>query len=211
MRGKRKLVEAVTSLNNGCLLDIGSGTGAFVNEMVKNGWKVTGLEPDPGARAVAQQNYQVRLEHSDSLNELEDGSFDAITLWHVLEHVHELHQYMSVLKKLLKDKGKLFIAVPNYTSKDAIIYKNNWAGYDVPRHLYHFSPLSMKKLLEKHGLKLLREKPMWYDSFYLSILSNKQKKGSSNLSLAFLNGLRSNFRAWRDVERCSSVIYIVGK
>jgi SAM-dependent methyltransferase len=142
---------------------------------------------------------------------LPSASFDAITLWHVLEHVHDLQGYMAQLKNLLKENGRLFIAVPNYTSKDAAIYKEDWAAWDVPRHLYHFSPRSMKTLVEKHGLKIVEYKPMWFDSFYVSMLSSKYRNGRTNLVASFLNGLRSNIKAMGNVQRCSSVIYIIGK
>lgn len=211
LRGKRKLVNRLTGLTKGELLDIGSGTGAFVNEMMKNGWKVTGLEPDPDARKVAKQSYDLKLEHTDQLKTMTNESFDAITLWHVLEHVHDLHQYLEKLRNLIKKDGRIFIAVPNYRSMDSAIYQDNWAAYDVPRHLYHFSPASMKKLLEKHQLKLLHQKPMWFDSFYISMLSSRYRKGRTNLPAAIINGMRSNLKAMRDKEFCSSIIYVAGR
>ncbi|MBK5272555.1 MAG: class I SAM-dependent methyltransferase, partial [Bacteroidia bacterium] len=202
----------------GELLDIGSGVGTFVNEMKQHGWKSKGLEPENNARKAAKNLYGLELMGTDELNKLPSNSFDAITLWHVLEHVHDLKGYMYRLKTLLNENGKLFIAVPNYTSKDAAIYKEYWAAYDVPRHLYHFSPMAMQVLIEKNGLKLLQSKPMWYDSFYISLLSSKYKKarlqngqGKANILSAFWNGLRSNFLAMNDVRKCSSVIYIISK
>lgn len=209
LRQKRKLVERITKRNSGSLLDMGSGTGAFVHEMTDAGWNVTGLEPDEGARNIADESFNVKLKDINAFFNLPDESFDAITMWHVLEHVHDLQGYISRLKKLLKPGGAIFIAVPNYTSADAVIYKEHWAAYDVPRHLYHFSPGSVKRLVEKHGLVLRDYRPMWYDSFYISMLSSQYKNGKTNLFAAFFNGLRSNFRAWSDVKRCSSVIYIV--
>ncbi|HWR32588.1 MAG TPA: class I SAM-dependent methyltransferase [Chitinophagaceae bacterium] len=209
LKKKRKLMENLTGVKSGHLLDVGSGTGAFVNEMNEHGWQVTGLEPDEGARGVARKLYNAELKDITEFYQLPSDNFDAITLWHVLEHVHELFAYVEQLKKLLKVNGKLFIAVPNYTSKDAAIYKEYWAAYDVPRHLYHFSPKSMQVLMEKHGLKLQGYKPMWYDSFYISMLSSKYKNGKSNLIAAFFNGFRSNLNAMGDVKRCSSVIYVV--
>ncbi|OSZ80111.1 methyltransferase type 12 [Chitinophagaceae bacterium IBVUCB2] len=206
---KRKLIINTTGLSRGNLLDVGSGTGAFANEMKQQGWQVTALEPDAGAKAVAKQLYGLELSDIKQLYQQPAGSFDAITLWHVLEHVHELHAYVQQLKLLLKPNGKIFIAVPNYTSTDATIYGEYWAAYDVPRHLYHFSPLSMQKLMAKHGLKVKEYKAMWYDSFYISMLSSKYKNGSTNLIAAFFNGLRSNFIAFGDVKKCSSVIYII--
>jgi len=132
-------------------------------------------------------------------------------MWHVLEHVHELHAYITQIESLLATNGKLFIAVPNYSSKDADIYGQHWAAYDVPRHLYHFSPQSMENLLSQHGLQLIAVKPMWYDSFYVSMLSEQYKNGKGNIMKAVLNGLRSNIKAWGHVRTCSSVIYVIGK
>jgi 2-polyprenyl-3-methyl-5-hydroxy-6-metoxy-1,4-benzoquinol methylase len=211
LKKKRKLIEKSTGLQKGSLLDIGSGTGSFASEMTLAGWQVTGLEPDADARAVGKQSYNIELADINQFYQLPVSSYDAITMWHVLEHVHDLHGYVAQLKLLLKENGKLFIAVPNYTSKDAAIYKEHWAAYDVPRHLYHFSPRSMQVLMEKHGLKLLRHKAMWYDSFYVSMLSSKYRNGKTNLFASFFNGLRSNLKAIGNVKKCSSVIYIIGK
>lgn len=208
---KRELIEKTTSITNGNLLDVGSGTGAFVAAMKEAGWQVTGLEPDADARTVSKQSYNIELDDINQFYNLPASSYDAITMWHVLEHVHDLQGYIAKLKLLLKENGRLFIAVPNYMSKDAAIYGEHWAAYDVPRHLYHFSPKAMQLLVEMHGLKLLQCKPMWYDSFYISMLSSKYKKGKTNLLGSFFNGLRSNIKATGHVKRCSSVIYIVGK
>ena len=209
LKKKRKLIEKETGINKGSMLDVGSGTGAFVSIMKQSGWQVTGLEPDADARSVCKQVYDIELAPINQLFELPPSSFDAITLWHVLEHVHDLTGYLAQLKSLLKQDGKLFIAVPNYRSMDAAIYAAHWAAYDVPRHLYHFSPASMRLLMEKHGLKVLAYKAMWYDSFYVSMLSSKYKNGATNLLASFFNGLRSNSRAMQDVKKCSSVIYIM--
>lgn len=211
MEGKSKLVQNATGMQRGNLLDIGSGTGTFVSHMKSRGWNVTGLEPEPGARSVASQTYQVELEGMERFFSLEAGSFDAITLWHVLEHVHDLHGYVRQLKTLLKEKGKLIIAVPNYTSKDASIYEDHWAAYDVPRHLFHFSPKAMEILMARNGLKIEAFKPMWFDSFYISLLSSKYRRGRSNLPGAFWNGLRSNLAAVTNVRKCSSITYIISK
>ncbi|MBK6384473.1 MAG: class I SAM-dependent methyltransferase [Chitinophagaceae bacterium] len=220
LKQKRRLIEKATGLTKGFLLDVGSGTGAFAATMKEAGWQVTGLEPDADARTVGKQSYHIELEDINRFFQLQANRYDAITMWHVLEHVHDLKDYIAQLKLLLKENGKLFIAVPNYTSKDAVIYGEQWAAYDVPRHLYHFSPQSMQVLVEKHGLKLLQCKPMWYDSFYVSMLSSKYKnarlndvvgQGKTNLVASFFNGLRSNMKAMGDVKRCSSVIYIIGK
>lgn len=209
LASKRKMIVAETGIAKGSLLDVGCGTGAFLNEMKTAGWNITGLEPDETARKNAQELFGIQTKPSPELFSLPEGSYDAITMWHVLEHVHQLHEYVEQLKKLLKPGGKLLIAVPNYTSYDAGKYQRFWAAYDVPRHLYHFSPASMRVLMEKHGLRVARTKPMWFDSFYVSMLSEQYKNNKSNIVKAFYVGFVSNVKALFDRERCSSVIYVV--
>lgn len=209
---KRRLLQMVTGLEQGRLLDIGAGTGAFAGYMKEHGWETTGLEPDEGARAQAEKLYKIRLLPMDQLNGLPAEGFDAITLWHVLEHVHDLHPYLEQLKKLLKPEARLIIAVPNYTSYDAGVYKGSWAAYDVPRHLYHFSPDAMDTLLESHGLYLQATQPMWFDSYYISMLSEKNKRGGrGNLIKALWRGTLSNMRAFINKSKCSSLIYVACK
>ena len=207
-RQKRNLIEKITGVKNGNLLDIGSGTGYFAAEMKNAGWQVTGLEPDAGARKIAGEVNKISLSSLDVFFQLPANSFDVITLWHVLEHVHDLKNYIKQFKILLKQNAKLFIAVPNYTSFDAGVYKEHWAAYDVPRHLYHFSPASMKFLMGSENFKIETIRPMWFDSFYVSLLSSKYKRGSTNWFGAFFTGIRSNIKALGDAKKCSSVIYI---
>jgi len=208
---KKKLVEKETGLKNGSLLDVGSGTGHFASAMKKADWKVTGLEPDEGARDVASKEHSIELLPSGELFNLSEKRFNAITLWHVLEHVHDVKKYMQTFKKLLADTGRLFIAVPNYKSYDAEKYKEYWAAYDVPRHLYHFTPQTMQWLMKECGLTIVDVKPMWFDSFYVSLLSSKYKNGNTKWVGAFWTGLISNFKAMSDAKKCSSVIYIISK
>ncbi|HEU4470080.1 MAG TPA: class I SAM-dependent methyltransferase [Flavisolibacter sp.] len=207
---KARLVMSHTR-PQGAILDLGAGIGAFLHTMKGKGWNTTGIEPDPGARAQAKSLFGLRLEETDALGSLRDGSFDAITLWHVLEHVHQLHSYIDKLRDLLKPGGKIFVAVPNYQSLDSAIYKLYWAAYDVPRHLYHFTPKSVQVLMEAHGLKLVSKKPMWFDSFYISLLSSKYMNGKTRWLGAGISGLRSNIRALGNTDACSSVIYIIEK
>ena len=206
---KRRLVQGQTGLRQGALLDVGAGTGAFAHAMQQAGWHVTGLEPDDGARQVALRNYNLPLQPAGELFDQPSGSFDAITLWHVLEHVHNLHGYMQQFSKLLKPGGRLLIAVPNYNSADATHYGPHWAAYDVPRHLYHFSPQAMRRLAGAHGFTVERVKPMWLDAFYIALLSEKYKTGRQRLVSAFWQGLRSNWQALLNSERCSSLIYVL--
>jgi 2-polyprenyl-3-methyl-5-hydroxy-6-metoxy-1,4-benzoquinol methylase/rubredoxin len=211
LKSKRTLVRKVTGMDRGSLLDVGSGTGAFLQTMKTAGWEITGLEPDELARKKALELFAIPLEDPKHLFNLAPGTYDAITLWHVLEHVHDLHTYMRRLGELLKSGGFLFIAVPNYTSYDAGVYQQYWAAYDVPRHLYHFSPKAMKTLLGLHSLNLVGQKAMWFDSFYVSMLSEKYRNNRSNLPSALIRGAISNFRSLNHPQNCSSVIYIISR
>ena len=210
LQQKASLIIRNTS-PKGNLLDIGAGIGAFPAEMKSKGWHITGIEPDEGARAQSKKLFGLHLLPTSSLYQLPPHSFDAITLWHVLEHVQSLHEYVKQLKSLLKANGKIFIAVPNYQSLDADTYRNNWAAYDVPRHLYHFTPKAMKTLMNKHGLKIIDKKPMWFDAFYISLLSSKYKNKNTNWIAAGINGLRSNIKTILNRDASSSLIYIITK
>lgn len=205
---KKKLVMQITGKSTGNILDIGCGTGAFLHTMKSANWDITGLEPDENARNKAIELYGVHPQSAEDFYGLPDESFDAITLWHVLEHVHNLHGYMTKLKKLLKPGGHLFIAVPNYTAYDAKHYEEFWAAYDVPRHLYHFSPKAMVKLWNIHALRVNEIKPMWYDSVYVSMLSEKYKNGKSSAAKGFISGAISNLNTLFSEKKCSSLIYI---
>jgi 2-polyprenyl-3-methyl-5-hydroxy-6-metoxy-1,4-benzoquinol methylase len=199
------------TVKEGTLLDIGAGIGAFMNEMKSRGWEVRGIEPDPGAREQAMHLYGLPLLTPSSLFDLPGAGFEAISLWHVLEHVQSLHEYVAQVKELLKEKGRLFIAVPNYESLDAAIYRNHWAAYDVPRHRYHFTPKSIHTLVNRHGMRLIDQQPMWFDAFYISLLSSKYQRGKTNWITAGINGLRSNIKTLFNRKKASSIVYIVAK
>ncbi|MEM7039314.1 MAG: class I SAM-dependent methyltransferase [Bacteroidota bacterium] len=209
LKSKRNLVQRASGKKKGVMLDIGSGAGAFLATMKTAGWNVTGLEPDEGARQVAINDFGVEARPIEDFMGLEENAVDVITMWHVLEHVHELDAYMEKMHRLLKSDGTLLIAVPNYNSHDAKKYGEMWAAYDVPRHLYHFCATSMKALLERHGFKLQEMKRMPFDSYYVSMLSERYKKG--NLVHAFWNGFCSYWVALLNKERCSSIIYVIKK
>ncbi len=189
---KRRLVEKTTGLRNGEILDVGTGTGFFLNEMNINGWRVTGTEKSSDARDFAKKEFKLDNLPSEKLFTLKEKSFDAITLWHVLEHVHQLNENMATFNRLLKSEGKLIIAVPNNDSSDAKHYKQFWAAYDVPRHIWHFAPKQMKQLGEKHGFILTSLHSMPFDSFYVSMLSEKYRKSK----LALLKGIFYGKISW---------------
>jgi 2-polyprenyl-3-methyl-5-hydroxy-6-metoxy-1,4-benzoquinol methylase len=208
---KKRLVEKATSLKTGQILDVGTGTGFFLNEMKQNGWQVTGTEKSSDARDFAKNEFNLDNLPSEKLFTLKDKSFDVITLWHVLEHIHLLNENMKTFARLLKPNGKLIIAVPNHNSTDAKHYKEFWAAYDVPRHIWHFAPKQMEILGKKHGFKMNSLHTMPFDSFYVAMLSEKYKKSK----LAFFKGILYGKISWLNSiinpEKCSSVIYVFEK
>jgi 2-polyprenyl-3-methyl-5-hydroxy-6-metoxy-1,4-benzoquinol methylase len=205
---KRRLVEKVTSLKTGQILDVGTGTGFFLNEMKENGWQVTGTEKSSDARNFAKKEFNLENLPSENLFSLKDSSFDVITLWHVLEHIHLLNENMETFTRLLKPAGKLIIAIPNNDSSDAKHYKEFWAAYDVPRHIWHFAPKQMEQLGKKHGFKLSSLQTMPFDSFYVAMLSEKYKKSKLALFKGIFYGKISWLNSLFNPGKCSSVIYV---
>jgi len=197
------------ALTNNRLLDIGAGTGAFLDHCKRKGVDVYGIEPDADARAIAQVNYGLNLQEEPSIAQFKSEQFSVITMWHVLEHVSELNQRVVELRRLLTDDGRIYIAVPNHKSNDAKYYGASWAAYDVPRHLYHFEQKTIQHLFEKHKLHLEKVIPMKFDAFYVSLLSEQYKTGKSNLFRGFLRGILSNLNAKTDTW--SSQVYVFRK
>jgi 2-polyprenyl-3-methyl-5-hydroxy-6-metoxy-1,4-benzoquinol methylase len=209
LKTKRRLINRQL-VKPGSILDIGCGTGDFLLTMQKAGWHVTGSEPSDKARIQAETKLGQPI-HSDI--KLIDAKFDVITLWHVLEHIPDLQNTFNRITELLTQNGTLIIAVPNHKSFDARYYKEHWAGLDVPRHLWHFSPKSLSQLTNRKHLKTVKTLPMYFDSFYVSLLSEKYRRGS----ITFLGYIRaiavgaySNMAAML-TGKYSSLIYIIRK
>ncbi len=205
LKQKIRLVKKFANGKNA--LDIGAGTGHFAQALLESGFKVTGLEPDADARAISAKSHKLKLSPIEDLYSLEPNSQDIITMWHVLEHVYNLKQDVIQIAKVLKDDGTLIVAVPNRLSYDASKYKEFWAAYDLPIHLYHFTPNDIKRLFSGVGIELKEILPMKFDSYYVSMLSEKYKEG--NLIRAFMTGLKSNLKAREGTY--SSQIYILQK
>lgn len=210
---KLQLVIQYSKLKGGKILDYGAGTGAFLNTCKTNKWDAYGIEPDDTARGVMKEKFGITA--TASLEEAQSShlfsGFDVITAWHVLEHVPDLKETIYTLKNSLKDKGIFIVAVPNPESHDAKHYKQFWAAYDLPRHLWHFEPSAITKLFSDSGFKLEKTLPMVFDSFYVSMLSEKYKTGSSGLISVFMRGLISNIKANKTGKEFSSQIYIFRK
>ncbi len=189
------------------ILDIGAGTGDFLNFCQLNSWNVFGVEPSEKARNIASKK---GIELKENINLFQNKKFDVITLWHVLEHVENLSEYIHLLSNLLSDNGRLVIAVPNYKSYDAHYYKEFWAAFDVPRHLWHFSQSSIDKLFSLVDMSIEEIKPMKFDSYYVALLSEKYKNKKMNPFKSFFNGFYSNLKATQTNEY-SSLIYVLKK
>jgi 2-polyprenyl-3-methyl-5-hydroxy-6-metoxy-1,4-benzoquinol methylase len=210
---KLQMIEKVNKASDTkYLLDVGCGTGEFLNTCKNAGWQVQGVEPDNDARKAAQKNYHLTVNDEAYLDTAFENSFDCITMWHVLEHVPNLNERLTALNKLLKPNGKLIVAVPNCSSYDAQNYQEYWGAYDVPRHLHHFTPNDIKQLMNNNGLVVESILPMVFDSFYVSLLSEKYKTGKSNLVSGFWTGLVSNIKAATNNNNTySSQIYLIRK
>ena len=190
------------------LLDFGSGTGEFLNHCQNKGWKTLGVEPEKKAADFAKKTHNINVVDVDDFFSNHRSEYDVITMWHVLEHVYDLEKYILHLHKRLNKNGILVLGLPNCNSYDANYYKENWAAWDLPIHLYHFTKKDIKKMADKYGFKVIETKPLLFDSFYISMLS-EQKKGKSKL-FGLWFGLVSNLKAKKHKEY-SSHIYILRK
>ena len=204
MKNKLNLINGEQS-RKGRILDIGAGTGDFLLTAKNDGWDTVGVEPSERAKNIAIQK---GISFVNEISALENNSFDVITMWHVLEHVPNLEFQIQELKRLLKPTGTLIVAVPNFKSYDAQHYQTFWAAYDVPIHFWHFSKKAIKSLFEKVDMKLEKVLPMKFDSFYVSLLSEKYKTGKMNYISAFFVGLKSNLKA-SSTKEYSSHIYVL--
>ena len=191
------------------ILDIGCGTGDLLKYFKNNNWNAFGIEPDVDARKIAKQK-GIDVYTEEEISNFSENQFEVITLWHVLEHVYDVQKRIDEISHILCKNGILIVALPNYRSYDAKYYGKYWAAWDVPRHLYHFDRETVSMLFKKNNFNLLSIKPMKFDSYYVSMLSEKYKSGKQNLFKAFYHGLKSNVRAFGNKEY-SSLIYVFRK
>ena len=205
---KEKLISSFNKNTEKELLDFGSGTGEFLSFCQRKGWKTRGVEPESKAAELAKTNYNLNINTVSEFFKNKTKKYDVITLWHVLEHVYDLEKYLNELTIKLKNNGLLVLGLPNSNSYDAAYYKENWAAWDVPIHLYHFTKNDIKAIANKNGFDLIKIKPLIFDSFYIGMLS-EHKKGKSKL-LGIWRGLISNLKA-KTSKEYSSHIYILKK
>lgn len=216
---KYAVTQKIKQLNGlkpqkGKYLDYGCGTAELLSKANEVGWKVTGIEPNEKARNLA--NTKLGGKIYESINELpKDVYFDIITLYHVLEHIHLLRKTLKYIVKHLKSDGYIILAVPNPESHDALKYGETWAGWDVPRHLYHFNHTAIEQFGQIFDLQLVQKLPMFFDSYYVSLLS--EGYANSNQSMlnkywkAILAGTNSNKVAAKNTGNYSSNIFIFKK
>lgn len=208
LKRKLRLINNYVMGDQKVLLDVGCGTGDFLQRAQEDGWMITGIEPNDNARTMANLKTHDSVFDVAHLLELTKHQFDVITLWHVLEHLPNLHEHIALLKSLLKPNGTLIIAVPNYKCFDASFYKSHWAAYDVPRHLWHFSNASIQKLFADQKMHLHGTLPMPFDAYYVSLLSEKYKSGWMNIFRASIIATISNLKALSSTQ-WSSLIYVL--
>lgn len=211
LKSKAKIVARHTDKTNGTLLDYGCGTGYFLNKMKHKGWRVTGIEKDDGARNYAKTKFNLNVQTHDYIFLILKKQKDVVTMWHVLEHIEKLNETMRQLHLILKDNGTAIIALPNRESYDANYYQDKWAAYDVPRHLWHFSPKDFELLANKHNFKVLEIKPMHFDAFYISMLSEKYKNTFAGTLVGLMKGGIFFLRSLTNKKKCSSLTYILKK
>jgi 2-polyprenyl-3-methyl-5-hydroxy-6-metoxy-1,4-benzoquinol methylase len=211
LKRKMSIVKNVSGLNRGTILDIGSGTGYFASTMKKAGWNVSGVEVNDAAREFSIKKFGLNIIPSGEINNIPSYSYDCITLWHVLEHLENPVYYLKEIDRLLKPGGICLVALPNWLSFDAKYYKQFWAAYDVPRHLWHFNPDSIHRLAERYQFNIIEKIPLPFDSYYISILSEKNRQALFPVIQGFFTGFKSNLISLFQQEKNSSLIYVLKK
>jgi SAM-dependent methyltransferase len=190
-------------------LDVGCGTGYFLQMLRKKGWEVAGVEPVPVAQRLAQQkglNVVSRLDEAQ-------GPFGVITLWHVLEHLHNPADTLRQLDRLLAADGWLLLSMPNPLCLDAQYFGPSWVAYDAPRHLVHYRPQDVEHLARQTGFTIFRLAMLPFDPVYNVFLSLQQ---STSLSLSQIisgpsMGIRSLLDGIRHPKLASSPVYFFRK
>ena len=180
----------------GLVVDYGCGLGHLVSELKNQGYNAQGFEIDADVRALSRETLNLEIHPLEDFHLLDEASISVITMWHVLEHVYELNSDFQHIVDKLADDGAIFIAVPNFKSYDAKFYKKEWEAYDLPRHLYHFDNESIKRFCSRFGLRLESKIPMRFDSYYVSMRSEKNKKNGFLLR-GVLIGWLSNLLSFR--------------
>jgi 2-polyprenyl-3-methyl-5-hydroxy-6-metoxy-1,4-benzoquinol methylase len=149
--------------NKGKLLDIGCGAGFFVACLKRYGWDITGIDVSEWASEFAREKLGLNV-FTGSVEDVKiNGQFDVITLYHILEHLPHPLQSLKRVSELLADDGVLVIKGPNLASFDRVWHSKNWRRYDLPFHLYHFTPQTYQMILEKAGFSVQNVQFQYWD------------------------------------------------
>ena len=180
------------------MLDFGSGDQYFIQQLQQRKHNVFGV--DPLKPNMSKQVYDSIFNES-----LDNKKFSCITAWHSLEHVYELENVIKRFCQILDENGIVIVAVPNYRSFDAKFYKSFWAAYDVPRHLWHFDKQSIIKVFYNNGFSFIKTTPLLFDSYYISLMSEKYKKSNFRIFNSIVVGTVSNIAAFFTKEYSSNI------
>jgi len=208
---KRGLIEKATGLKKGSLLDIGSGTGHFAAMMKKAGWNVKAIEINAKARLTSSKTFGLEVYAPSEISAFEKESLDCVTLWHVLEHLHDPENYLLKIHTLLKPEGICLVALPNSGSFDAQFYRRFWAAFDVPRHLWHFDPSTFRLLSQKSAFRIENQFVLPFDVFYISLLSEKYYGSKFPFIQGLIRGMWFAFLTLFRRSGSSSIVYILRK
>ncbi|MBP7113929.1 MAG: class I SAM-dependent methyltransferase [Candidatus Peribacteraceae bacterium] len=188
----------------GLVVDIGCGNGTFLMEAKRRGWKTLGVDPVENARKLCSAAGIDAIMPAEMTN-IPAASADVVTLWHALEHVHDLSGTLTQCRRILRSNGSLLVGVPNIASPLAAAYGQDWAGLDMPLHLWHFTPVTMEKILRSHGFTSPEIRPTWTDDLISAILSEKFAQGF--FVRGVVRGIVSAFIGWRSPGRAACPVY----
>ena len=213
----------VKPLEECAVLEIGCSTGDLLNYFHRRSGvpvnNLAGVEPDADSARHARECFGLNIFPSIAAQSAEKKRFDRIVLWHTLEHIHAINETLHEVSAQLKPDGQLVIALPNPASFDAEYFRENWIAWDAPRHLYHFWPGTVEKLLALHGLSVFRRQPYFPDTVYNTLYSeglvrkrNESAVGSRQSAvlraLKILNLIaKAAVDAIKGGARASSVVY----
>ncbi len=153
---RRALIEHYSRRKTGRLLDVGCATGLFLHEMAQAGWQVRGVEPSASAASYAASRFGLEIFQGLLASApFDEGSFDCITYWDVLEHTYSPRAELALAAQLLRPGGLFVANVPNWHSMSRFLFGRYWSGFDAPRHLYVFKRTALARLLAAAGFAIL--------------------------------------------------------
>ncbi|NEX13949.1 MAG: class I SAM-dependent methyltransferase [Prosthecochloris sp.] len=201
------------------ILEIGCSTGELLDTLRRKkeipAANCVGFEKNGCPASHARNTFGFTVNCTDFCDCPPAGTFDRIIFWHTLEHIHRINETLDKAAQCLATDGVMVIALPNAGSRDATLYGKHWVAWDAPRHLYHFTPETLEKLLDKHGLEISSMRPFIPDTFYNCLYSEEnirqEKSGSGlkHLAKGIIRGMQSAAAGARNNELSSTLVYSV--